>query len=69
MEAVKQDGEALRFTSEVLQRERNIITQAVKQDSHALSHASRELRGGRVYLKQLNKMVMLYLLLLQKFKR
>ena len=45
MEAVKQDGSALRYVSEELRADREVVMEAVKQNRWALQHASAELRG------------------------
>ncbi len=49
MEAVKQNGGALRFASQELKGDRETEREAVKQNGRALEFASEELRrdGGR----------------------
>ena len=44
LEAVKQSGRALRYASEVLQNDPQIVLEAVKQSGWALQYASAELR-------------------------
>ena len=47
MAAVKQDGAALEFPSEDLQRDREIVMDAVKQNGNALDLASEDLQKDR----------------------
>ena len=44
LEAVKQDGYALRFASEELRGDRDVVMEAVKQNGDALQYASQELQ-------------------------
>ena len=44
LEAVKQEGFALRFASDELRGDREVVLEAVKQDGDALEFASEELR-------------------------
>ena len=43
LEAVKQDGGALRFASEELRDDKKVVLEAVKQDGRALRFASEKL--------------------------
>ena len=47
LEAIKQDGCALRFASAALKDDREIVREAVKQNGCALDYASAELKGDR----------------------
>eukprot|EP00972_Heterocapsa_arctica_P010646 1562545-Heterocapsa_arctica.AAC.1 len=47
LEAVKQDGLALRFASAELKGDREVVMEAVKQSGLALRFASQELMGDR----------------------
>ena len=59
LQAVKQNGFALRYASAALQDDREIVLEAVKQDGHALEFASFGLRNGglREYLNHLKSNV------------
>ena len=45
MEAVRQDGLALKYATEELKGDREIVLAAVSQDGRALRHATEELKG------------------------
>ena len=47
MEAVKNDGDALLYASEVLQGDREIVMEAVKKDGNAMQFAAEELQADR----------------------
>ena len=47
LEAVKQDGNALKFASDELKGDRVVVMEAVKQNGWALEYAAEELRGDR----------------------
>ena len=47
VEAVKQDGRALRLASEDLKADRGVVLEAVKQDGLALEYASEDLKADR----------------------
>ena len=47
LEAVKQDGRALRYASAALKDDREIVLEAVKQNGDALQFASAALKNDR----------------------
>jgi hypothetical protein len=52
MEAVKQDGRALRYASEELRRDTEFILEVVKQHFYAPRYASEELKRDREALME-----------------
>ena len=50
MELVKRQPEALRFASDALKDDREIVLEAVKQNGHALQDASAALQAASTFL-------------------
>ena len=51
MEAVKQNGYALRFASVKLKNNYDLVMEAVKQSEYALEYASAELQENEILLR------------------
>jgi hypothetical protein len=50
LKAVKQDWRALKFASEVLRNDREVVLTAVKQDGYALEYASWKLQNDHDFV-------------------
>ena len=50
LEAVKQNGNALKYASAALKDDREFVLEAVKQDGSALEYASAALQGDREFV-------------------
>ncbi|MCK8817623.1 DUF4116 domain-containing protein [Natroniella sulfidigena] len=55
LEAVKQNGDALRYVSKELRGDKEVVLEAVKQDSDVLRYASEELQNDEQILEIANK--------------
>ena len=57
LEAVKEDGWLLKFASDKLRNDRDVVLEAVKQDEYTLLWASNELKNDKEFMRLVHEII------------